>query len=43
MRHFIILLKDKTFECVARELVVPIFTKSFQEAIAYVNRTLAEH
>jgi hypothetical protein len=32
-----------TFERVARELVVPIFTKSFQEAIAYVNCTLPEY
>jgi hypothetical protein len=42
-RHFIIPLKAMTFECVAKALVVQLFAKSFQEAIAYVNDKLAEH
>jgi hypothetical protein len=42
-RHFIIPLKEMTFECVAKALIVSLFAKSFQEAIVYVNGKLAEH
>lgn len=35
-KHFIIPLKEKTFECIATELVVVRYAKNFQEATEYV-------
>ncbi len=42
-RHFVVLLKEKTFECVASELSVELFAKDFGEAFEYVYRKLLEH
>jgi hypothetical protein len=42
-RHFIVLLKEKTFECLGNELSVDLFAKDFPEALEYVHRKLAEH
>jgi len=42
-RHFIILFKEKTFECLAREVSVQLLAKDFSEALQYVHRKLAEH
>lgn len=42
-RHFVILLKEATFECLARELSVEFFAKDFPEALQRVHRRLAEH
>lgn len=42
-RHFIVLLKENTFECLARELSVQLFAKDFSEALEYVHRKLSEH
>jgi hypothetical protein len=42
-RHFIILLKEKTFECLAGELSVQFFAKDFREALEHVHRKLSEH
>jgi hypothetical protein len=39
--HFIVLSKEKTFECVASALTVRLFADSFQEAIEYVRGQLA--
>lgn len=36
-------LKENTFKCVARALVVSLFAEDFQEAIDYVNSKLVEH
>jgi hypothetical protein len=38
-RHFIITLKEKTFECLASELSVECFFKTFEEAFAHVVRS----
>ena len=42
-RHFIILLKEKTFECRASELSIECFAKDFREALQHVQRKLSEH
>jgi hypothetical protein len=42
-RHFIIALKEKTFECLASSIAVERFCPTFPEAIAYVMAKLAEH
>jgi hypothetical protein len=42
-RHFIILLKEKTFECLASELSVELFAKDFDEALQHVHGVLSEH
>lgn len=42
-KHFIIPFKDKTFECIANELVVVDYAKNFQEATEYVFNKLREH
>ena len=42
-KHFILPLKEKTFECLANDLKVVIFAKTFQEAIEYVNQNLSKH
>lgn len=43
LRHFIIVLKEVTFECLASSLVVDRFCECFDEAYAYVLAKLAEH
>jgi hypothetical protein len=42
-RPFIILLKEKTFECLASMLSVELFAKDFHEALEHVRRRLSEH
>lgn len=42
-RHFIVTLKEKTFECLASSIVVERFCPSFAEATAFVMDKLAEH
>jgi hypothetical protein len=42
-RHFIILLKEKTFECLGSELSVEFFAKDFPEALEHVHRKLSKH
>jgi hypothetical protein len=42
-RHFIIPMKEKTFECLASTLSVELFAKDFHEALEYVRRRLSEH
>lgn len=41
-RHFIIPLKEKTFECLASELSVQLFAKNLGEALQHVHRKLSE-
>lgn len=43
LRHFVILLKEATFECIAKDLVVRRFFNAFDEALTYVNGKLKEH
>lgn len=42
-KHFIVLLKEKTFECLATDLVVERFCESFEEAFAYVTSEFMKH
>ena len=42
-RHFIIPLKEQTFECLATELSVEFFAKDFPEALRHVHQKLSEH
>ena len=42
-RHFIVMLKEMTFECIASSLVVVKYCISFDEAFAYVIERLKEH
>jgi hypothetical protein len=42
-RHFIVTLKEKTFECIASSLTVKRFFKTFDEAYAHVIGKLQEH
>jgi hypothetical protein len=42
-RHFIVLLKEQTFECIATTLTVRHYAKDFAEAYSYVQKQLAEH
>jgi hypothetical protein len=42
-RHFIILLKEKTFECLASELFIQFFAKDFREALQHIHRKRSEH
>jgi hypothetical protein len=42
-RHFIVTLKEKTFECLASSLTVEQFCPTFAEATAFVMAKLAEH
>lgn len=41
--HFMITLKEKTFECLASSLVVDHFAESFEDAFTYVIRQFNEH
>lgn len=41
--HFIIPLKEKTFECLASGLSVVFFAKDFPEALEHVRGKLSEH
>jgi hypothetical protein len=43
LRHFVIALKEATFECLAENLRVLCFYPTFQEAYAHVKRALASH
>jgi hypothetical protein len=38
-----ILLKEKTFECLAGTLVVRFFAKDFAEAFEYVRGEISKH
>jgi hypothetical protein len=42
-RHFIVLLKEKTFECLASSMSVERFCPTFDEATAFVMGKLAEN
>jgi hypothetical protein len=42
LRHFVVCLKERTFECLAQELVVNRFTLGFPEAFAYVQSRFSE-
>jgi hypothetical protein len=42
-RHFIIALKEKTFECLASSITVDRFCPTFAEATEYVMAKLSEH
>lgn len=42
-KHFIVLLKEKTFECLASEITVERFFPTFGEATAFVTAKLAEY
>ena len=43
LRHFIITLKEATFECVASSLVVERFCSTFDEAYSYVIGEFKKH
>ena len=43
LRHFIVTLKEATFECSAKNLRVVKFAEDFEEAFSYVSGKLAEH
>jgi hypothetical protein len=42
-RHFIILLKERTFECIAESLVVERYADTFGQAFQYVIQRMKEH
>jgi hypothetical protein len=42
-RHFLVTLKEKTFECLASSIAVERFCPTFTEATAFVMGKLAEH
>jgi len=42
-RHFIVALKEATFECLAGSIRVDHICTSFEEAFAYVRNRIAEH
>jgi hypothetical protein len=42
-RHFIIMLKEATFECIASSLAVERFFKTFDEAYAHVIARFQKH
>ena len=42
-RHFIVTLKEKTFECLASSIAVERFCPTFADATAFVMGKLAEH
>ncbi len=42
-KHFIVPLKEATFECIAKSLKVVLFAKNFSEAHAYVCQKFSEH
>jgi hypothetical protein len=42
-RHFIVTMKEATFECIPSSLVVEGFFTTFDEAIAHVIRKFKEH
>ena len=42
-RHFIVTLKEKTFECLASSMTVERFYPTFAEAFSFVMAKLAEH
>jgi len=42
-RHFLIRLKEGTFECIARELSVRLYAKSHAEAFEFVRLLFADH
>jgi hypothetical protein len=43
LRHFVVVLKEATFECLAHSLVVRRFEPTFPAAVEYVHSKLAEH
>jgi hypothetical protein len=42
-RHFIVTLKEKTFECLASDIAVERYCATFAEAMAFVVGKLEEH
>ena len=43
LRHFLICLKELTFECLASQMEVKLYTKDFSAAFAYVQARFSEH
>ena len=43
LRHFIVALHEKTFECIAKSMTVELFTETFESAIAHVHGKMSEH
>lgn len=42
-KHFVVLLKALTFECIATALSVRLYAKTFTEAYTYVQAEFAKH
>jgi hypothetical protein len=43
LRHFIVCLKETTFECLSSGLVVKNYAENFPTALAYVHARFSEH
>jgi hypothetical protein len=43
LRHFVVLLKEKTFECLASSIRIEKFCKTFDEAYSHVIAEFAKH
>jgi hypothetical protein len=43
LHHFLIALKEATFECVAESMTVETYAETFDAAFAHVMKKLAEH
>ncbi|WP_143479649.1 hypothetical protein [Aquipseudomonas alcaligenes] len=43
LRHFVICLKELTFECIANELSVAQYAQDFPTALSYVQTRFSEH
>jgi hypothetical protein len=43
LRHFVVCLKELTFECLASQMAVKQYTKDFSAAFAYVQARFSEH
>ena len=43
LRHFIVALKEATFECIAKSMTVELFAETFEIAMDHVNKKMSEH
>jgi hypothetical protein len=43
LRHFVVLLKEKTFECLASSLLVEKFCQTYEEAYSHVIAEFSKH
>ena len=43
LRHFLIALKETTFECIAKSLTVETFAPSYDDAFAHVIKKMGEY